>query len=361
MRPKQGTIYIEITYNRKEPLTKSTKMTEDSKQRGDYNRKFICSICLNTRPADSCKPCQLCQRSCPNSHGQLQDRRTNSESYSKEITQSTKTDTKTIQTSQTDVSKGLNLLNEVLNVFQTKKSSEIRKSKTVILKDASVSTERNSASLQKLSTSKIFQHSIEGESCCNRNKFVIVSSSQPCYSKASDLSIDLNRPKSSSIPQMKLEQLKHSMKEITPKKSNDATEEVNRMFANVMKVHDDVDNSNRPVTRLGPRVLPVVKTRVTTNEQKQANRQTNKVSPRLERVYNKDCSCCVNYNLSSGDSSKNAVKNYADPGVVKDVCCQHNHCYCNSARETTVCRCCKKNEATPRCCYGSGRCFDDRR
>lgn len=360
MKRRHTKVHIYISYVKKDiqngNMERHQKLSEESKRKAESNsRKFICSICLNTRPKDQCKTCHICQRSCPTSHGQLRDRRVNSECDRKNTGNPNQTDTKTMQTSQTDVSKGLNLLNEVLNVFQTKKT-DLQFNKTVILKDASVATDNTNAPLQKLTTSKIFQHSIESElvEAGNRNKFVIVSSSQPCYEKNSQFSIHLSRPKSCSIPQMKLEELKRSLKDMSVSKSKDAVEEVNRMFANVKKIDDNVDRNNRPITRLGPRVLPVVKTK--------HDEAKPKVVPSVERVFNKDCKC-LNYNMSAGDSSKNVFKKCDDNTAVQILCCRRKQCPCDSPRDN-VCACClKRSNGLLMCTHenGAGRFTDSSR
>ncbi|XP_046975041.1 uncharacterized protein LOC124541213 [Vanessa cardui] len=281
-------------------------MTEDRFE-GRYCKnkqsRYVCSVCLNHKRSnedykiieDHQKPCPICQKgqdnfdtnyADPNAHKDIN----NIHQMNVTLRSGKEKHGKNIQTSQTDITQGMSLLNEVLSVFQSKKQSDNNKDKshkTIIMKDASVSTEENKKDSPKLTLSKIFYCSIEETSETHNNKFMIINC-QPETTKTSQFSIDLINRKSSSIPQMKLEELKKSLKEKT--KSKDAIEEVNRMFASVRKyeIVQNLDIPNRPMVRNGPRVLPVVKTT--------ADKDTKGESP-------KNCrNCQTNYKMSSGDS-----------------------------------------------------------
>ncbi|XP_034838541.1 uncharacterized protein [Maniola hyperantus] len=300
--------------------------------------RFICSVCLNkkasqedSRNKECCKrkskSCPICQKPCENyeiKNGQKK----NGPRNEKDDPPNKDTNGKNIQTSQPDVTKGLTLLNEVLTVFQNKKQLETKKdnsSKTVILKDASVETDRQ-RSKPKLTFSKTFLYSLgENDDIQKNGKFLIINS-QPETVMKSQFAIDLKH-KSSSIPQMKLEELKQSLKEKT--KSKDAIEEVNRMFAIVRKheLGESLDDSNRPMIRSGPRVLPVVKTNTYNSENKNA---------RGERQ-----DCChfqTGYQMSSGDSMQGCCykqERYCDNNCCKTCHYKHRcvevceHCYSN--------------------------------
>ncbi|CAG5053042.1 unnamed protein product [Parnassius apollo] len=295
--------------------------------RNDDNTKFICSICLNAKSKcnDNKKPecnkrksksCPICQRGLENgvqisSENKLKLNKSDvKEKPARVMSNHLNSNTKTVQTSQTDVSHGLNLLNEVLTVFQSKKKLPIEKEnhgKTVIVKDASVATEyllSNKEIKPKLTVSKIFRLSIEDSIVNGNNNFTIVNYSQPQRNKNSQYSIDLSKHKSSSIPQMKLEELKNSLKEKA--KSKDAIEEVNRMFATVKKnaVVESLGDTNRPMIRNGPRVLPVVKTKTYENECSNNTctiDDNNSGFRKAKEIQN--CKFCQtnNYLLSSGD------------------------------------------------------------
>lgn len=250
------------------------------KDKCKYNtNRFVCSVCLNrnaskeyTKYMECCrqksKTCPICQK------------KYNQSDENNEILNDTIDNdmVKNVQTSRSDVTKGLSLLNEVLNEFQNKKQCGTKrdKNKTLILKDASVNTERN---LPKLSVSKIFYYSIDESTLKSNRCTYSVIHCQPEMTK----SIALFKHKSSSIPQMKLDELKNCLKQKTT--SKDAIEEVNRMFANVKKI--DQAGSNRPVIRNGPRVLPVVK--------------TGKFCDNNRDVATLKCNC-QNFKMSGGDS-----------------------------------------------------------
>lgn len=322
------TVEIDITTYRRSQQKRYKTMTENITERfrkGNQNR-FICSICLNkkssqenTRAVECCKriskSCPICQK-----HSETDEKRNdkNNECTGKGDGEKTLSDTKNIngygqsvQSSQPDLTKGLTLLNEVLTVFQNKKQIDSKKenqSKTVILKDASVETDTIKIK-PKLSFSKTFLYSIGENDEGNKNEKFSVINSEPAMK--SQFSFDLKH-KSSSIPQMKLEELKNSLKEKT--KSKDAIEEVNRMFATVQRheARDSLDDSNRPMIRNGPRVLPVVK--------------TNRNSGNIARQENQECyNCRETYHMSSGDSMHECChkqERYDD--CCK--CCRHKHC-----------------------------------
>ncbi|XP_050358913.1 uncharacterized protein LOC126779113 [Nymphalis io] len=276
-------------------------MTEDRVDCENIQNRYICSICLNRKPSKEdykynesnnrkSKYCPICRKSydhennnCVEQYAHNVNKSNDNHKTDKSLRDGKEKRGKIIQTSQPDITQGMSLLNEVLTVFQNKKHTD--KSKTIILKDASVNTEENGTEVPKLTLSKIFYCSIEENSRMQNNKCVIINC-QPEATKTSQFSMDLINRKSSSIPQMKLEELKKSLKEKT--KSKDAVEEVNRMFASVRKygIAQNLEIPNRPMIRNGPRVLPVVKT---TNVEK----DTKSKSP---------INCHTNYKMSSGDS-----------------------------------------------------------
>lgn len=294
-------VEIHVTSYKKDNLTTDlTKMNEDKNMRSSkLNHKFICSICLKSKPEDTTdehykinsKPCPICQKGRDFCKENVQseaekmhyktekEQKTKVSNKDKDRPKSMNTETKSVQTVQTD----LNLLNEVLTVFQSKKTEQV-KSKTVLLKDASVSTNNVRYLYAKLSVSKVFQFSIDHNKANENGKFIVMSSKgDDCRSSNIDLIIT---HKSSSIPQMKLEELKYCLKEKT--KSKDAIEEVNRMFATVKRNYKNNDNLNRPSIRSGPRLLPVVETNADHNAKHLLS-----------------CKCCQTYNcMSSGDPIK---------------------------------------------------------
>ncbi|KOB78603.1 Uncharacterized protein OBRU01_01740 [Operophtera brumata] len=236
-----------------------------------------------------------------------------------------KTETKSVQTVQTDLNKNLNLLKEVLTVFQSKKIEQV-KSKTVILKDASVSTNNVRNLTSKLSISKVFQVSIDRNKTNEEGKFIVTSSKvDDCRSSNMDLILT---HKSSSIPQMKLEELKYRLKEKT--KSKDTIEEVNRMFATVGRNHKNNDSLNRPSLRSGPRLLPVVETNADRNEKHLKRCGT-------EIARNHSCKCCQTYNcMSSGDSIKYCQPEEHDRNVRSKCCDTKESGKCENNQSTTL-------------------------
>ncbi|XP_072937646.1 uncharacterized protein [Epargyreus clarus] len=303
---------IDIVTYKTEYNSNQHNMNAVSNKKNNTQNKFICSICLNQKCINDTKEsefserksksCPICKHSCNSSTDGDSTITKETEVPRNKITDDRKV-TRDVQTSQVDVTQGLSLLNEVLTVFQTKKQCNRKESrKTLIFKDIGVSTEDNKVKIKpKLTMSKVFQYSIEDKKG-NENKFVVISSWQPEVMFIRN-SLDLIKHKSSSIPQMKLEELKNSLKEKT--KSKDAIEEANRIFATVKRFDRD-STDNRPLTRSGPRVLPVVKT---------ANFENN--TPDSPKTISKaDLKCCHenNYHMSSGDSP------------VKYKCCQNNKC-----------------------------------
>lgn len=295
MKPNEfRKVQVNITTYKKDIFNEHLKnMNVDKNRRNkDNNNKFVCSICLNSKDKNNdnnrknSKSCPICQRSCDICTEKAQNKTEKAKNDTQKVQiakmnlkETNNTETKSVQTVQTDLNKSLNLLNEVLTVFQSKKVEQV-KSKTVILKDASVSTEDVRTLNSKLSVSKVFQLSIDRNSANDNGKFIVMSSK--IESKRSN--IDLIRNKSSSVPQMKLEELKYSLKEKT--KAKDIVEEVNRMFATVKRNHTS-DNLNRPSIRSGPRILPVVETIADHN-----------------KITEKSCKCCQTNCMSSGDSIK---------------------------------------------------------
>ncbi|CAB3241923.1 unnamed protein product [Arctia plantaginis] len=287
---KKISIYI-TTYKPDFRWKKDLEMDKRNNKKTCRAKNNFCSICLKSkfeqRDGDYYKfvtqSCPICQKNCDYCHNSTKD---------KEICDKTTLENfrnvKDVQTSDTNVTQGLNLLNEVLTVFQ-KKKGDINKDKIkpVHSKDVAVSTD-NTKDSSRLTISK-FHYSIEDRKKPEIGAFVIVNSFQPDYIRKSQYSIDLIKHKSSSIPQMKLEELKYSVKEKS--KSKDAIEEVNRMFATVRKTDKYIENSNRPMVRNGPRVLPVVKNMVGQDT----------MSAHMENVEKNPCTCCQTC-MSSGDS-----------------------------------------------------------
>nr|XP_026483824.1 uncharacterized protein LOC113391909 [Vanessa tameamea] len=303
--PNYKSVEINITTYKYNIAKNMTEDRFDRRFSKNKQNRYICSVCLNRKrsnedykniESNNRRSCPICQEgqdydfetSCAdqNAHKDINNIHQTNETLGNDIEKRGKN----IQTSQPDITQGMSLLNEVLNVFQSKKQldNKDKSYKTIILKDASVSTEENKKDGPKLSLSKIFYCSIEETSQMYNNKFVIINC-QPETTKTSQFSIDLINRKSSSIPQMKLEELKKSLKEKT--KSKDAIEEVNRMFASVRKyeITQNLDIPNRPMVRNGPRVLPVVKTPT-------EDKGTKGDSPKNSR------NCQTNYKMSSGDS-----------------------------------------------------------
>lgn len=372
-------VYIQITtykqYSKlKEDMNHEKEIIKRFSQPDD-NTKFICSICLNTKSKydDYGKPecnkrktksCPICQKGVHYRWEGLAEKLKPEKCEVKEkaIRMSDHTSsTKTVQTSQTDVTQGLNLLNEVLTVFQSKKQICVEKekyNKTVIVKDACVETEswRIKTDIKpKLTISKVYHISIAESNVAENNKFTIVNCSQPQRDRNSQYSIDLIKHKSSSIPQMKLEELKHSLKEKT--KSKDAIEEVNRMFATVRKnaLLESTDDGNRPLIRSGPRVLPVVRVNKKHGHDMTCGSKLRFSYDRREekRVEEKHCKCCQtnNYLLSSGDS------------LIKPSChCQQRTCekVCGKGGHVSHCHtgCRQYHDVCDHCCqrFKDNRC-----
>lgn len=360
-------IQVNITTYKKDNFKEPLKNMNEDKNRRNYqtnlNNKFICSICLNSKAEDkvnekcksNSKACPICQRNCAVciekdlNKTEKEHNETLRVHKTKNIIKEgpKKTETKSVQTIQTDLNKSLNLLNEVLTVFQSKKIDQV-KSKTVILKDASVSTSNIRTFNSKLSISKVFQFSIDQNGGTENGKFIVMSSK--INSKRSN--IDLIKNKSSSIPQMKIEELKHSLKEKT--KSKDAIEEVNRMFATVRKNYY-TDDLNRPSIRCGPRILPVVETVVDYNE---------KFIRETETKINKKHSykCCQTSCMSSGDSIKCCHTKESDrcdktqcchlkesgrcEKCVYMLCCHYNNCRQTQAG-VMICERCRDAKEMP--------------
>lgn len=354
--------------------------------KGRHNN-YVCAICLNTRTEGSagecCKKVPKCCHTCQKSNdcnGKIKERETllpekemfcsmrnktkdfrekspDTQHKSSECSEIMKgrlavekdnqrrdPNVKTVQTSGTNVAQGLNLLNEVLTVFQNNKADiNKEKVKSGLVKDAAVSTtDKHDKKLPKekprLSVST-FQYSIDDKkNVIGNNKFTLVNCCQPVYLKA-QASLDLIKHKSCSIPQMKLEELKYSLKEKS--RSKDAIEEVNRMFATVRKNNKNLDYSNRPLVRSGPRVLPLVKSHPEKNKKD------------FGTEHSDICKCCQTC-MSSGDSF---VKNECCHNTDKETCdkCVYMMCchyekkhkvqtgmlLCEHCRELNVEQCCQ--------------------
>lgn len=321
-----GIVKINITTRTYKEDNRTRDKMERHTCRNNQNTKFICSICLNTKLNDEeknlecnkrkSKSCPICQKSCDVSVNNTNEKTRRDKTNCKRLDEIS---TKHIQTSRTDITQGLNLLNEVLTVFQSKKQLFIQKEKngkTIIVKDASISTDNVNIYKPRLTVSKLFQFSINEGNTSNNGMFSIINSCQPELNNSQN-SIDLIKHKSSSIPQMKMDELKNSLKEKA--KSKDAIEEVNRMFATV-KRDDRNEKGNRPMIRNGPRVLPVVKTN--TFCEPTQNKSDEIISDRSES--RPSCKCCeTNFYLSSGDS------------LGKQECC-HQKCDDDKCEKTYV-------------------------
>lgn len=189
--------------------------------REPHSKRFICSICLNKQ-----SKCPICVDKKSNKHT-LQGTKAIQTDDNEVVNIYTSKQTKCIQTDDANIT----LLNEVLRTFQSKKK-----------KDVSTNTYRN------LAVSPVFNVSIDSiDSVVAEDKNSIQN---------------ISKHKSSSIPRMKVEELKYFLKE--KNQSKNVVQEVNRMFANVKTINSDYtetkNTDNRPLTRNGPRVLPVVKT-----------------------------------------------------------------------------------------------------
>lgn len=299
------TVNIEITTFKRNTTAKNQRTMTDGviyKNRNNqttYNQsRFICSICLNTktskddrddidakRKTKSCPVCQKTVETCIEKYSP--GKHNNTTEFLSNIS------CKKVQTSQTNISDGLNLLNEVLTVFQNKKGDDKK-----ILKDAAVVTEHKNISNSNLGISKVFSFSIRCEDRFRDDpKFSVIDCHQPYVKVKSN--INLSKHKSSSIPQMKMEELKKSLKDRS--KSKDAVEEVNRMFATVRKNYYQMNETNRPLVRSGPRVLPVVKTE-NSNTQIKVERSEENIAAQEKKLQNFKCCQTNNYYLSGGDS-----------------------------------------------------------
>lgn len=333
-------VNIEITtYKRNSPKSQQT-MTDsvmcknrNNQTKHNHNSRFICSICLNTKTAKEdrdgigtrrkTKSCPVCQRNletCIEKGTPKKD--------------SSNTNCKTVQTSETNISDGFNLLNEVLTVFQSKKSDDKK-----LVKDAAVVTEHKKTSNANLVISKVFSFSIKCEDRFkDDSKFSVIDCHQPSATTKSH--INLSKHKSSSIPQMKMEELKKSLTEKI--KSKDAVEEVNRMFATVRKNYHEMNETNRPLVRSGPRVLPVVKT-YNSNNQMTMEKSVENIPPLEKKLKNFKCCQTNNYYLSGGDSVQgfcifNDKQKESDNKHVYRVECEYPHK--PKMPETFVCKCC---------------------
>ncbi|XP_075988020.1 uncharacterized protein LOC142984351 [Anticarsia gemmatalis] len=315
----------------------TVEMEEKCTKKPIKPNKFVCAICLNSKNNEKnteCnkkinKPCPICLKSCDQCQNTKQ----------KAKVDDLKSNVKNVQTSDTNVSQGLNLLNEVLTVFQNKKVDVNKeKLKSGLFKDAAVSTEDFNKKPHPRLTVSTFHYSIGDNKKQENGKFTVLSSCQPDFIRNRN-SIDLIKHKSSSIPQMKMEELKYSLKEKS--RSKDAIEEVNRMFATVRKAGKNIENSNRPVVRSGPRVLPVVKNLVR-QEMKNVNVESS------ERI---SCKCCQTC-MSSGDSSmKRECCHEVDDKCVYTMCCH----YPNKVKQQSgvICEQCRSLNDEYNCEHGN--------
>lgn len=296
-------VNIEITTFKRNTFAKSQRTMTDgvicknrNNQTSQNQSRFICSICLNTKPLKDdrddidtrrkTKSCPVCQRNLETCFEKYTPGKDNN-------TEILSNSCKKVQTSHTNITDGLNLLNEVLTVFQNKKIDDKK-----ILKDAAVVTEHRNISNNNLRISKVFSFSIRCDDRLRDDpKFSVIDCHQPYLNAKSN--INLSKHKSSSIPQMKMEELKKSLKDKS--KSKDAVEEVNRMFATVRKNYHQMNESNRPLVRSGPRVLPVVKTNHS-NTQIKVDKSEENILAQEKKLQNFKCCQTNNYYLSGGDS-----------------------------------------------------------
>ncbi|XP_035455477.2 uncharacterized protein LOC118279800 [Spodoptera frugiperda] len=299
------------TYIKPSDLIGKAKMDDRSPKKCQKSQKYVCSLCLNNRVegkgSECCrripKSCPICQKTKESALNEVKkEKDVRDKGVDMKEVPNKDPNVKTVQTSDTNVAQGLSLLNEVLTVFQNKKvDMNKEKVKSGLLKDVAVATDdqnddKNLKDRARLTVST-FQYSIEDSKRCHENgKFIIVNSSQPEVVGCRN-SVDLIKHKSSSIPQMKLEELKYSLK--AKSRSKDAIEEVNRLFATVRKPSQKIsDASNRPMVRNGPRVLPVV------NNNYSLYAEPNKRDLGFECVnpHNSSCKVCQTC-MSSGDSN----------------------------------------------------------
>lgn len=339
-------VNIEITtFERNKPVRNQHTMTDgvirrNTNNQTSYNQtsRFICSVCLNTKcPKEDkddiaarrkTKSCPVCQR---NLETCSEKNTPSKEINTDEIVSNT--NCKKVQTSQTNINEGLNLLNEVLTVFQNKKVDDKK-----LLKDAAVVTENKNVTTANLGISKVFSFCIKSDDRFrDDSKFSIINSHQPYVHTKSN--INLSKHKSSSIPQMKMEELKKSLKDRT--KSKDAVEEVNRMFATVRKGYNKMNETNRPLVRSGPRVLPVVKTNISNNQIK-VEKSVQNIPQQEKKLQNFKCCQTTNYYLSGGDSAQrfnvfNDKERENDKSVYKLEC---EYPLKQKRPEIIVCKCC---------------------
>ncbi|XP_052757085.1 uncharacterized protein LOC113515264 [Galleria mellonella] len=307
-----------------------------------HNNRTICSICLNTKTYEKDKnegvneTCPICHQNKGNNNNVITENQQNCDEKGHTVVKPQ--NTKLVQTPHADISQGLNLLNEVLTVFQSKKqlTTHNANNKAATIKDASTITDVDTKVYKlkpKLSVSNIFHYSIEEHRMASENRnFRIVHCFQPDYIRSQHLI----KRKSSSVPQMKLEELKHCLKE--KKKSKDTIEEVNRMFATVKRNESNtLDCTNRPIVRNGPRLLSVVKTK---DREGVHNEFNNKIDCEHNCKY-----CKMKHRLSSGDSS-NQCRKTCNGGkydkCVYTLCC---HCHTNNQMQNRshVCECYTNN------------------
>ncbi|CAG9794463.1 unnamed protein product [Diatraea saccharalis] len=337
-------VKINITvYKNKKPNSKpeetQCKMNESNSNKHYHkgiNNRFICSICLNSNSLDCnnefarrvTMSCPKCRQSCD--FNRLKP----------------KIKTTTVQTSQTDINQDLNLLKEVLTVFQNTKQVKKNISNTTLMKDVSVETENKADFKQNLSKSRIFQYEITEDNILNKvNNFRIIHYSEPDNLQNSQFTLDLNKRKSSSIPQMKIDELKYSLKEKT--KSKDAIEEVNRMFATVRRNDNgDPEDQNRPFIRTGPRVLPVVRPNYLNTKKKESQSD-------MEKAH--EISSCKCYQNSSQYYQANDRQLSGGDSFFKHECCYYKAMFeekCDKCVYTLCCHCqkCNKIDSTTPVC-----------
>ncbi|XP_030020404.2 uncharacterized protein LOC115440298 [Manduca sexta] len=317
MTPREiyKSVHIEIT-TYKSNIYQSTDMNGQIYPKPYFNR-FICDLCLNSKPERETvqnrktKTCPICQRNI------TANKITNDIAENKEF-KVKKSNSKEVQT-QSDTNPNFDLLDEVLKAFKSKKEIDV---KTKLSKDVETSTDDLNGKA-KLTCSKVFLYSI-GDNKTDYKVCTVVNS----YPSEGKKSIELIKHKSSSIPQMKMDELKHALREKT--KSKDAIEEVNRMFATVRKY--DLENSNdnnRPMIRHGPRVLPVVKTK-----------------PIVECKY-----CQVNC-MSSGDSANECYHRKNENKCEKCVymlCCHYKNNTKLMQNDVVLCENCREKHSCEKC------------
>ncbi|GBP15612.1 hypothetical protein EVAR_5310_1 [Eumeta japonica] len=311
LRPEKIHVYITIFGDRENG--RQLNMCDagaDKKRRVNDSNKFICSVCLNNRHADDAEEeiarlrtesCPVCRRHFDSCQSHVTRKPTKDKNTVDDLTSThSPKGNRKVQATQTEVAQGLSLLNEVLNVFQNHKSEETKfgNGKSSRYKDAGMVTDGKD---RLLTVCNLYQFSVTDDKSSLKN-FVVLDSKCTEKPKVEPV-ICLIKQKSSSIPQMKIDEIKFSLKEKT--KSKDAIDEVNRMFATVRKsdLNDALDSTNRPMLSNAPRVLPVAKSKKSHFHSKDTHKSDDKQKGK--------CRCGHRSNifyLSGGDGSPRTHK-----------------------------------------------------